>query len=117
MENDNLSAFLSEIALLAEFAATTSPSVMMRSPTGTTPLHIAAIRGDTGVVRTLLEAGADPNAAGEHGTTPLHAALEHKHLQVARMLIVAGSTLEAANNDGITARDMTKAVSLWETES
>ena len=117
MENDNLSAFLSEIAALTEFAAITSPSVMMRSPTGTTPLHIASIRGNTGLVRTLLEAGADPNAVGERGATPLHAALAHKHLQVARMLIVAGSSLDAANIDGITARELTKTVSLWETES
>ena len=117
MENDRLSAFLSESAQLPDFAAVASPSVMMRSPAGTTPLHIASFRGDTAVLRTLLEAGADPNAVGEHGSTPLHAALEQKYLQVARILIAAGSSLDARKSDGVTAREMSKLVSLWETES
>ena len=117
MDNERLSAFLREIAQRPDFAAVPVPGVMMRSPAGNTPLHIAAIHGDTLVVRALLDAGADPNAAGEQGDTPLHGALGQKHLQVARMLIAAGGSLDASNRDGVTARDMTQAVSLWETEN
>jgi ankyrin repeat protein len=81
-----------------------------------TPLHTAATSGDRQAVRALLEGGADPNACDDQGCTPLHSALEHKHLQVARMLIAAGASLDTANGAGVTARDLAKAVCLWEAE-
>ena len=89
----------------------------MGDPIADTPLHAAAIRGDTNAVRTLLEAGADPNAPGGQGGTPLHAALEKGHRQVARILIAAGSALDAENNAGVSAREIAKALALWETDS
>ncbi|HET7799293.1 MAG TPA: ankyrin repeat domain-containing protein [Humibacillus xanthopallidus] len=43
------------------------------SPDGRTPLHQAALLGDLGLIRALLQAGADPAAVDEvHGTTPAH---------------------------------------------
>lgn len=116
MGSDRLAAILADIAELPSFAAIATPSVMMRSPVGETPLHIAAARGDIEAVRVLLDAGAEPNAVGEHNYTPLHEALEQGHPQVARMLIAAGASLDAANVDGATAREMAKALCLWEAE-
>jgi ankyrin repeat protein len=114
MEDDRLAAVLHEIASLPEFSGISSPSVTMRSHAGDTPLHVVCIRGDRGAVHLLLEAGADPNAVGEHGCTPLHKALEQEHLQVARMLVAAGASLDATNRDGVTPRDLAKDVPLWE---
>lgn len=116
MGSNRLSAVLSELAKLPDFAGVASPSLTMRSPAGNTPLHVAATRGDTQSVRVLLEEGADPNAVGEHGCTPLHQALKQEHLQVARILVAAGASLDAKDGAGVTCRDMTKVVSLWETQ-
>lgn len=41
-----------------------------RGPDGTTGLHQAVLRDDAGLVRLLLQRGADPSAADEAGNTP-----------------------------------------------
>ena len=117
MESDRLSAVLSEIATLPDFAGVEVPSVTMCSSAGNTPLHVAAIRGDRNAVLLLLESGAEPNAVGEGGCTPLHEALAQQHVQVARMLVAAGSQLDIKNHDGVTPRDMAKTIPLWEGEN
>src|SRR5215469_10971108 len=43
-------------------------------PDGLTALHFAAQADDAAMLRLLLEAGANPNAADRYGTTPLHLA-------------------------------------------
>lgn len=83
---------------------------------GNTPLHLAALNGDTRALRALLDGGADPNAANAIGCTALHLALENKRLQVARMLVAAGSSLDAKDHKGVMARDLAQGQPLWETE-
>ncbi|VFQ64396.1 unnamed protein product [Cuscuta campestris] len=41
---------------------------------GSTPLHIAAYNGSPDMVKTLLEAGGDPNAVDEEGLKPIQVA-------------------------------------------
>jgi ankyrin repeat protein len=71
--------------LLAHGAATRSADVER-----STPLHVAAFQGDTGLVRRLLEAGA-PIDAPNRFTTPLGSAAQAGHAEVVRQLLESGA--------------------------
>jgi ankyrin repeat protein len=63
---------------------------------GTTPLHIASVRGETDIAMLLIQRGADVNArAGEAQTLPLHGAAACGHIAVARALVDAGADLRS----------------------
>jgi ankyrin repeat protein len=77
---------------------------------GSTPLHCACWKGHEGVVKVLLEAGADVNAenANEHwGTTPLHAAAHANQKKIAELLIARGANIKAMNLNKRTPLDET----------
>jgi len=57
------------------------------------PLCEAAQRGETAVVRSLLELGVDPNAPSRHGHRALHNACEHA--EIARLLLQHGADARA----------------------
>jgi len=54
-----------------------------------TPLGVAARRGQTAMVQLLLERGADPDAAGAAWATPLTWAEKKRHDGIAEMLRAA----------------------------
>lgn len=56
------------------------------STMGRTPLMIAAARGDTAIVRVLLEAGADASRRDADGATALQLARQQDHAQVVTLL-------------------------------
>jgi ankyrin repeat protein len=58
---------------------------------GGTALHAAAQQAAAGVVRLLLDRGADPNARGLGGETPLHYASAHGHIDIAALLLERGA--------------------------
>lgn len=58
---------------------------------GRTPLHYAACRGYTEMVRILLENGADPNQRDCIGNTPLHLAAVTSKISVVTLLLKAGT--------------------------
>src|SRR2546429_27864 len=66
-------------------------------------LHGATKRGLGGVVRLLLEKGADVNAKTNYGETALHWASENGHEAMARLLLQKGADVNAETNDGGTA--------------
>jgi len=67
----------------ASSAATTS---------GFTPLHFAAMKGNTHVTQTLLDAGADPNITSKiSGLTPLHCAAGEGHIDTTALLLKYGA--------------------------
>ena len=66
------------------------------------PLADAAQRGDWGVVRTLLEQGADATARQGDGATALHWAAYWDDVKVAGLLLDAGADVNAANDLGVT---------------
>ena len=59
-------------------------------------------RGDTTLVRSLLERQADVNAAQGDGATALHWAVYVNDADTTRLLIRAGANVNAVNNYGVT---------------
>ena len=64
------------------------------------PVADAAMRGDAETVRTLLQQGADVNAAQGDGMTALHWAAERGNTEIAEMLAYAGANTEATTRIG-----------------
>jgi RNA polymerase sigma factor (sigma-70 family) len=59
---------------------------------GTTPLHVAAVRGEQQIATLLIQRGADVNAqSGENQAAPLHVAAAGGHFDVVRTLVTAGA--------------------------
>lgn len=94
----------------------------MRSPLGSTPLHLAATNPDTGPLQALLAAGADPNARDGEGATPLHMAAYGTNARAARLLLEAGADPMAKTNAGrdppsmarkVRADEVAGVISLW----
>ena len=76
--------------------------VDVRNAMGRTPLYEAAKRGQLAAVRTLLEHGADVNAAEGLGFTPLHIAAEQNQVAVMKLLLARGARVDARNKKGQT---------------
>ena len=58
---------------------------------GRTPLHEAAMRGETAVGRLLIDRGADVNATVGGNITPLHLAAVGGHRETAELLVAASA--------------------------
>ncbi|MCY4410246.1 MAG: ankyrin repeat domain-containing protein, partial [Caldilineaceae bacterium] len=70
--------------------AASTPSI------GSEALYTAIEKGDVAMVRLLVEAGADVNAAeGFGGNTPLHEAVEQGDAEIVKILVEAGADVEA----------------------
>jgi hypothetical protein len=61
------------------------------------------IEGRMRIVRTLVEAGADPNTRGFRKATPLMAAVSVADEEVMTFLLKSGATLNLKDEDGLTA--------------
>lgn len=105
-DNPELSAVLARMADLPTFLGIKLNSVRDRGTLGDTPLHVAAIWGDVGVGRLLLDAGADPNVQGEYGNTPLHEAVEQQQYEFVKLLLARGASKRVQNDDGLTPGDL-----------
>lgn len=73
-----------------------------------TPLHYAAIHGEAGMLRLLLEAKADVCAPDRYGTTPLHCAVYHGHESLIRKLLVARANAHSRDANGRKPQDLTR---------
>ena len=94
----------------------------VRTPLGATPLHYAAMNGDSGPLKALLAAGANPNARDSDGRTPLHMAAFTTRKDNAMLLLHAGSDPMLKTNDGrdvlsmarkVRADELAGEISLW----
>ncbi len=94
----------------------TSSHIATDKAAGATPFLLAADRADTGLMRELLELGADPQLPNSNGTTPLLAAAgvgttspdeeggdESEALEAVNMLLDLGADINAVDNNGDTA--------------
>ena len=62
----------------------------------------ACIRGHAGIVKVLLTAGADVNAADNTGWAALICACYHGRLESARLLVAAMALVNARTTEGYT---------------
>jgi uncharacterized protein len=70
--------------------------------TGPPPFRESADRDPLNAVKTLLAAGADPNAKAPDSSTPLHQAVTARQVPIIRALVAAGAKLDAKNKDDLT---------------
>ena len=77
-----------------------------RSRNFRTPLHIASIRGNLGVVQAVLLVGADINAKDIDGNTPCHFCSEYGHKDCLRYLLLKHPSLFSKNKEGLSPLDV-----------
>ncbi|XP_059066953.1 protein VAPYRIN isoform X1 [Cryptomeria japonica] len=68
-----------------------------------TPLHIAAIRGNSEIVQDLLDSGAIVDAKNSTQKSPLLEAAFHGHVETVKTLLSSGANTEIADARGHTA--------------
>lgn len=87
------------IALVERGLAPAEPS-----PAGGEPwsLYQAALRGQTGVVKMLLNLRVQPDTRGPDGATPLHAACLKGHAETAMALLDGGAKISGRDARGMT---------------
>lgn len=75
---------------------------------GYTPLHASVQGGHCSTVRTLLDAGANPNSIDKHGNGPLWTAVlsapNEKQVELITMLLAAGADPNYENQSGSTPK-------------
>lgn len=77
---------------------TRNPS--MRFDDGQTPLHIATIQGQTGIVEYLIARGASTKTKDISGSTPLHEAVRYGRVDIAKLLLKSGANPNAQDSLG-----------------
>ena len=65
-------------------------------------LWLAALQGNSGRIRGLVERGANPLSGTEHGETPLHVAASRGHLKPIIYLANHGGSVNARTKNGWT---------------
>lgn len=66
------------------------------------PLHLAAHKGNIGVVKALLEKGASVAVVDDRGRTPLHIAACYGHEATVRLLLGSGAYIDPEDGFGRT---------------
>ena len=91
-------------ALSCVWFATAAPASAADTTDGSdsTPLLLAASKGDLAQVNRLLKAGANPNAKNKLNTTALLEAAFHSNGEIVKALIEAGADPNVAGPDGQT---------------
>ena len=93
-----------EAAALGDIERLKGADLSVRGGDGFTPLHLAAFFGGAEAVRTVLAAGADPDADRDNtfGVRPLHSACAVRDHASVRMLLEAGANPNVHQEGGFT---------------
>ncbi|KAE8277238.1 BCL-6 corepressor [Larimichthys crocea] len=83
-----------------------------RDNAGYCALHEACARGWLGIIRHLVEHGADLNCRAQDGTRPLHDAVENDHLEVVRFLLACGADPTLTSYSGRGPINMTHSAAM-----
>jgi ankyrin repeat protein len=67
---------------------------------GNTALHYASGHGNEGIVRFLLDSGANANVSDKHGQSALHEAARKGHQTVVQVLLDKGADIEGQGSEG-----------------
>lgn len=70
------------------------------------PLHAAAAGDHLGIVKLLLEVGADANGVQEGGFRPLHTAAQNGSIELAHLLLEHGADVSLADHQDRFPRDL-----------
>lgn len=97
------------VRLLLEAHAMQPVNIDATDAEGWTPLHYAADRGHAGVLRQLLEEGANVNARDTMKRTPLHLAALSGRKEAVEALLKEGASKTAKNVAGMTPLECAKA--------
>jgi len=72
----------------------------------TSPLHMAALKGQCKIIDILLNKGADINNLDQTGRTPLHCAVEGERMDAVTKLVERGADVKIKDVKGISALAM-----------
>lgn len=82
------------------FRSFTNPLGYMKNIRNMTPLHLAANNSFLGVVKLLLERGANVSAYNSHKDSALHYACRKRDIEIVNLLIEYGADTSLKNNFG-----------------
>ena len=86
-----------------ENAANAMRTLLGRGALGGVPLYLACSRGLLSAVKSLLEAGTNPNANCDESRTCLIAAAQHGYNEILVSLVEYGASIEARSSRSLTA--------------
>jgi len=102
-----LAAFFGQpAAVKALIAAGADVNAAAKNPLKVAALHAAVAGGKLEIVRTILEAGGDPNAQQQSGFRPIHEAGTRANRALAELLLNHGADPSLPNDTGQTAIDL-----------
>ncbi len=81
-----LQAILEDNVNLVNYCLDHGESINTPNQYGTTPLHLAASRGNGSIVRCLLRRGANAHVLDNDGRTPIDLAIRKGHVRIAEMI-------------------------------
>ncbi len=104
-----LAAFFGQLnAVRALLSAGADVHATARNAFKVQPVHAAAASRNLDILRSVLEAGGDPNVPQQQGFRPLHEAATHANREMAELLLKHGADPQLANDAGKNSIDLAR---------